>query len=135
MAGELAEGGLGVEQVPDHLVQQAEAGQFAQQQAHGGFVGGGFAGEVADPGWVEAALFQQRPEAFLQAFVFRAELDLMIRQVQPGAAAVDGAAGELAFQQGDEYLAFQLRQGVTAQAVAVGAEFVGLVFVEALQRL
>ncbi|MCY1455088.1 hypothetical protein D9M71_721980 [compost metagenome] len=91
MGGEVADGGVGVEQVFHHLVQQAEPCQFAQQQTYRGFVGVRFAGEVADPGWVEAALFQQGPEAFLQTFVVGAELDAVVRQVQPGAAAVDAS--------------------------------------------
>ncbi|MNF72525.1 hypothetical protein D3C84_545050 [compost metagenome] len=59
----------------------------------------------------------------------------MVGQVQPGAAGLDAAAGQGLLQQGDEDRALQFGQGVAAQAVAVGAEFVGQFGVEVRQAL
>ncbi|MDT4872974.1 hypothetical protein FQZ97_1081900 [compost metagenome] len=107
MYRQLADGRIRVEEVFHHLVQQAEAGQFAFQQAHGALFHFQFLGEVADPGRVEGAGFQQRPDAFAQGFVLGAELYAVIGQVQPGAARLGSAAGQVLFQQGDEDRALQ----------------------------
>ncbi|MDT4869594.1 hypothetical protein FQZ97_1046330 [compost metagenome] len=108
----MADGRIGVEEVFHHLLQQADAGEFAFQQAHRALFHLQFLGEFADPGRVEGAGFQQGPDALAQGFVLGAELHAVVRQVQPGTAGLDAASCQGLFQQGDKHWAFQLGQGV-----------------------
>ena len=116
-------------------MQLAQAGELAQQQAHVGLLLLQLPRQVAYPGRVEGARQQQGPEAFTQLLVRLDQLYPVIRQVQPGTAAGNLPGRQQAFQQGDEDRPFQRRESVAAQAITVGAEFVGGFGVKALQGI
>src|SRR5690606_39080552 len=88
--GQLARCGFGIEEVPDHLLQRAEASQFAQQVAYLVFTDAQLLGHVAYPGWIELAGFEPRPQPCLQGFFFVAQAYSVLGQEQPGAAGSYG---------------------------------------------
>ncbi|MNF77868.1 hypothetical protein D3C76_923090 [compost metagenome] len=59
----------------------------------------------------------------------------MFGQMQPGAVANNGAAGEQLIQQADKGRTLQRQGGKAAQPIPVGAELIGLLLMQVRQLL
>ena len=131
--GGVVDGGGRVVQVFDDLVQFAAPGQARQRAANDGF---GFLcvlGQIACPGAFKAGVGQRRLHLLGDARFRGRQLRAVRGQVHKGAVQHQLPDRRHARQQRLPQRQGQARCGQAAQAGAVGAQFIGLAVVKALQ--
>lgn len=112
---------------------QPQSRQLAQQQAYIGLGAFFLARQCPYPRRIVSASLQPWLQARPERLIRGTELNLMIRQMQPGAAAGYGAFGQQLLEQTDEPRPVQWQRRETAQPVTVRAQLIGLLLVKGRQ--